>query len=402
MVQNIGLLLDFISSLYFILGLLIIVVIFQILVFHIKDKKKIKALKQKKEPKEVNIEDLKNLPLVNTVVPAWKEGKEFEDCLESLVNLKYPKRKVIVNAGGSQETINIAEKFRKYDNFIIIRQEGGTTKASLGKIRALNQCFEYLTEGIIHFTDADVIVTDEILLKMIRPIVNLDEKITAGGYRPKNFEKSTDLEKYLYFSAMGSSKYIAKQYIDRITGSNTWFSIEAVKQIGKFTEDQNIAEDISRFMDIRESGLKVYSVSDFGSRIYTDLPRTIAELYEQKKRYLENSLFYSIKYRKVNYFLKFTALIFLSFYLVIFPIFLLFNFGLFIIGIIAFFSIYLSRIRRYLFFTKTVEKKYYSSIKKSLFLKMIGYIYIEMIINIRTAFGLIKFYKSMKKIKKGT
>ena len=85
-----------------------LVFIFHILNLIIRDKKYIDALKEFEDPKEISIKDLQYLPLVSIIIPAWKEGKEFQDCLNSIIELKYPKLKVIVNAGGSEETINIA------------------------------------------------------------------------------------------------------------------------------------------------------------------------------------------------------------------------------------------------------------------------------------------------------
>ena len=54
-----------------------------------------------KDPKSLSIDDLKNIPLVNIIVPAWKEGNNFRECLSSITNLNYPNIKVIVNAGGN-------------------------------------------------------------------------------------------------------------------------------------------------------------------------------------------------------------------------------------------------------------------------------------------------------------
>ncbi|GAH31493.1 unnamed protein product, partial [marine sediment metagenome] len=90
----------------------------------------------------------------------------------SLKNLSYPKLKIIVNAGGNQETIDIAESFRKYDNFLILRQLGGKSRAALGKIKALNECLAHVTEGLIYMTDADCIFNDEIFLRIVKPLIN--------------------------------------------------------------------------------------------------------------------------------------------------------------------------------------------------------------------------------------
>ncbi|MBY9005952.1 MAG: glycosyltransferase family 2 protein, partial [Candidatus Lokiarchaeota archaeon] len=99
------------------------------------------------DPEIISLDDLESLPLVNIIVPAWKEGKEFERCLNSIKSLSYPNLKIIVNAGGNEETMRIAESFKKNNNFIILHQKSGADRPSLGKIKAINDCLKYIEEG---------------------------------------------------------------------------------------------------------------------------------------------------------------------------------------------------------------------------------------------------------------
>ena len=59
------------------------------------------------------------------------------------MKLTYPWLKEIVNAGGSEETINIVNSFKKHDNFTIIYQKGER------KIKAINDCLEQHVKGNI-------------------------------------------------------------------------------------------------------------------------------------------------------------------------------------------------------------------------------------------------------------
>ena len=65
----------------------------------------------------VKLEDLNEYPLINIIIPAWKEGIIFEQCLLELLNLSYPNIKVIVNAGGDEKTIEIIHDNRIGFNF---------------------------------------------------------------------------------------------------------------------------------------------------------------------------------------------------------------------------------------------------------------------------------------------
>ena len=167
--------LNFFNSTLFIHILLILIIIHQILLFFTKDISHIKVLKNFADPKEIKLSNLKYIPLMNIIIPAWKEGKLFEDCLLSITELNYPNLKVIISAGGNKETIQIANSFKKFKNFIILKQEPG------GKMKALNDCLKRVSEGIIYSIDADVILNDEILLRMLYPLVNENQYVTAGS-----------------------------------------------------------------------------------------------------------------------------------------------------------------------------------------------------------------------------
>ena len=144
----------FFNSFNFFIFLILVVIFFNIFLYFLRDRKYIRVFKKFKDPEIVKLEDLKELPLVNIIIPAWKEGKLFNDCLLSITKLNYPYLKVIISAGGNEETIQIANSFKKFKNFVILKQKPG------GKMKALNDCLKYVSEGIIYSIDADVILNN--------------------------------------------------------------------------------------------------------------------------------------------------------------------------------------------------------------------------------------------------
>jgi len=179
--------LNILSNTYIILSLFLIVILYHYFLYLIRDKKHLKNVRKFIGEEKINTNDLKNYPLVTFIVPAWKEGKRdegkaFHECLISISKLNYPKIKAIVNAGGDDTTINIAESFKKFENFKILRQTGGKSRAAFGKIRALNECLDHISEGILYFIDADCYLTDDLLLRLIYPIINLNEDVVVGGF----------------------------------------------------------------------------------------------------------------------------------------------------------------------------------------------------------------------------
>ena len=393
--------LDFLSSISFFFIIISLVFIFHALNLIIRDKKHINALKEFEDPKEISIKDLQYLPIVNIIIPAWKEGKEFQDCLNSIVKLKYPELKIIVNAGGSEETINIAKSFKKYSNFTILHQKGGKSRAAIGKIKALNDCLDYVSEGILYLIDADCYITDDLLLRMIYPIINQDENVVIGaGLRPLKSQENIDLVKYLQISINQLFKEKFTRYNKKmVSGANTTIKFEVMEQIGRFNENRDIAEDVSRGLDILSKGFNIYNLIDYRSCIYTDFPKTFKKLFEQRKRQIQNALINSFRNKRIKFLLKFLALLLGSFYVLVFPLFLLFHYGLFFIGVYILLFMYLKKIRYYIFFRRTVDKKYYAKFRMRFFIKILFYIYIEMVSTILIPFDLILYKKKLKKEK---
>jgi len=391
-------LLNLLNSAIFILLLLALLFLYHNFLYFLRDKNYVKAFNKVKDPDIVNIEDFTSIPLVNIIIPAWKEGDIFRECLNSITKLTYPKLKIIVNAGGNEETLEIAKSFERYENFIILHQKGGANRPSLGKIKAINECLEYVSEGFIYFIDADSYLNDEILLRIIFPLVNNKENIVGGGVRPLKSQENKSLVKYLFFDRNSNFQSKFTRYSKKVVmaGQNTCVNYKVVPAMGRFVEDKSYATDKSMAEDMYSLGYKPYRLRDFRSRIFVDFSSKITEFFRQRVIWAENSLIYSFKFKKLR-FLKHLFLLFLSFYMLISPFLIIFNFGFFSIGIILFFNLYLKKIRKYLFFKLTIKKDYAIHYGILFFFKILYYLIVEAIINIVVPFHLIFFIKRNKK-----
>ena len=385
--------LNFLNSALFILILFLLIIVYHILLFFMRDTNHIKALKKYKDPEVLKIEELNELPLVNITIPAWKESKLFEDCLQSITKLKYPNLKIIVSAGGNEETIKIADSFKSYSNFTILRQKPG------GKMKALNDCLNHVSNGIIYSIDADVILTDEILLRMIYPITNENEYVTAGGVRPLKSQEHKSLVKYLLINRSLHFRIKFSRYgRNQISGPNSCLKYEVIKAIGKF-EVENFYLESDRFRGplISDKGYKIYWISDYRGYVYTYFPESIKKYIKQEIRWRKNSLTNSKRKQRKKMMVRFLLSVIGSLFILSFPIVILFNVWLAMIGILLLVFLFLKKIRKYLFLKYTVNKKFYPKFGFLLFFKMFFYSYIE---NLMTAYLALEIIKSRIKRKK--
>ena len=383
-------LLNWLNSASFLLILMISIFVYHFLLIFTRDISYIKALKEFDDPKEVKFNDLNHIPLISVIIPAWKEGKIFESCLLNITRLTYPNLKVIVNAGGSDKTLQIVNSFRKFENFTIIYQEQGG-----GKLKAINDCLNYVTSGIVCIMDSDILITDKNLLQMIYPLINGEEKVVIAPLIPHPSIINSDLVKYLYINRNSKFKHKFKRYSYGFA-SNVCMKYDVIKSLGGFSEKNKGDDSKATGRDLSSKGYKAFNLSDHKIQSLT-YPDSIRKFLKQNLRWIENNFYHSIKNKK-SQILKFVILTILSLYIVISPFFLYFNLNLFLIGILLLSNMYLKRIRKIIFF-KLVNKDDLVKIGIIFYLKLIFFTYLDIIVNVIVFFEIIFFRKAYKRRK---
>ncbi|MFX1500826.1 MAG: glycosyltransferase [Promethearchaeota archaeon] len=378
------------NSRILVLIILIIIVSFHTIQHIRRDRKLIKNIDAMKEPTNVSVTDLKYIPLVNIIIPAWKEGKIFKGCLEALNNLKYPSVRVIVNAGGNDETIEIANSFKKYKNFTILNQKAGE-----GKLRAINDCLDYVTEGVVHLIDADVYLNDESIIRMILPIVNQKEVLVVSALKPHKSIINKAIVKFIYINRNNRFRKRLSRYSSRVVGPNTAIKYDIINKIGKFTEKRKHDDGRSIFMDINALGFKIYHIINYETASF-NFPFKVKDYLHQNVRWIENNLHFSMQTKNWIRFLKLFFLVVYSLYIIIFPIFLLFNLNLFYIGLLVLLSLYLKKLRKIIFYIISTEKEKRMKLGFIFYVEIIFYSYVEVFMNIYVLIEFVFFRKRYK------
>ncbi|MFX1303258.1 MAG: glycosyltransferase [Promethearchaeota archaeon] len=382
-------LIGIIFSVYFIIFLLCMILIYHILAYFIKDKKYIGTIKKGKNTKETQISSLTEFPLVNIIIPAWNEGEIFRGCLKCIKNLTYPNLKVLINAGGSEKTIEIAESYKNFENFKILYQKKGE-----GKIKAINDCLAHISEGLVYLIDADTYLDDEIFLKTIHPLINENNNVIVVRVKPHKSLKSNNLVKYLVINRNIKFRgYISNKI--KYVSQNTGLKYEVIKKLKKFSENKLSDDGLAIGSDLMSQGFKIKLLDDQVESF--NFPTKIKGYIKQNLRWIENSLFASKRNRKVRI-LKFIGLVCISFYFFLSFFLAFLNIYLFLFGLFLLLSLYLKRIRKMVFFKKTKENRKIS-FQFSFFLFMIYFIIVDLLINIIVFLEMIFFRKAYKKRK---
>ena len=379
-----------IGTIEFIFCLILFIILSHILLIFIRDRKFLLSFRKFNDRDSVKFEDFTQFPLINIIVPAWKEGEIFRGCINNILKLKYSNLKIIINAGGNEETINIANSFKKYENVSVhLQKQGG------GKIKAINEGISHVSDGLICLIDADVYLKDLDLLNMLYIIEAKNENVIASALKPHHSQIRKNLVRYSFINRNTKLRSQFSRYTLKSISQCTLLKLDVIKKVGKFTEKRLIGDGQSIGFDIEEKKYKIYQLNSSGVQSF-NYPDNIKDYFSQNVRWLQNSYFIRINAKK-SQFLRFIFLSLKSILLLIFPFLLLININIIFIWILLLITIYLKKIRKIIFFKETTDKYYYGKNYIWFYLLIVFYIYLDALIVSYTFFETI--FKGKKKFR---
>lgn len=289
------------------------------------------AVEQKKYHKGINFGELKKiseshltLP-ISIVISAYNEEKMIVDTLLNVLRLNYPLFEIIVvNDGSEDSTMNcLIDRFElapcsfvykkhfdtkpvraiyhsiKYPNILVVDKENGR------RADANNAGVNHARYPIICQIDADCVLEEDALLRMIRPFL-YDEKVVAatGMIRPSNgliVDQGKIIERRLPIHWLPMFQYVeylrafqwARAGLSRLnsmlcmSGAYTIIRKDIFLKVGganpnAVVDDFELTMSVHRYIqEHRELGpLKIAYVPDPGC--YSEVPETLKALSSQR------------------------------------------------------------------------------------------------------------------------
>jgi len=219
-------------------------------------------------------------PSVSIIVPAHNEEKVIERCIESLLEVDYPKKEIIVvDDGSSDKTYWLAKKYAGKGVKVIRRRRAG------GKPVALNTGM-LLAEGEIIVTcDADSLISRTALKAIVKRFQ--DPAVTAVAGNVKVLNRTNLVTK------CQALEYIVNENIYRrvfdifgvvpvVPGPLAAFRKKALREIGFYDKD-TLTEDFDITVKILKAGKVVQALSN--AVVYTEAPSTWRDFYRQRLRW---------------------------------------------------------------------------------------------------------------------
>ncbi|ALV61710.1 Dolichol-phosphate mannosyltransferase in lipid-linked oligosaccharide synthesis cluster [Thermococcus sp. 2319x1] len=218
-------------------------------------------------------------PFVSILIPAYNEGETIAESIKSALSQDYPDFEVIVVDDGSEDDTFEKATSLKDPRLRVFK------KTHEGKARALNFGLSKAKGEIIVTTDADSVLSSNALKSLVERFYSPEVVGVGGQVRVLGgsfLERAQDVE-HLRIAMFRRAKEL--EDLSVAPGPLSAFRREALELIGGFVESE--VEDYATTKELKKIGKILYAP---GARVYTIMPKTLPELWRQRKRWFLGDL----------------------------------------------------------------------------------------------------------------
>ena len=238
------------------------------------------SLKQKRKSEHRSFQDSYQ-PFVTVLIAAYNEEKVIGKTIHSIMKSRYPHFElIIVDDGSKDQTANIVEaECNKYSNIRLLRKENG------GKSSALNLGFQNASAEIIVTLDADTVITEDTISKIIRHFEDPIVGAVSGNVKIGNRKNLLTWWQHIEYVTGYNLEKRAFDQLDSITvvpGAIGAWRKSAMLEVGLFEED-TLAEDTDATMKLLRKGYRIRS--EVEALAYTEAPEDLKSFIKQRYRW---------------------------------------------------------------------------------------------------------------------
>lgn len=249
------------------------------------------AIEHKLKEDRTTHEDQRYRPLVSILVPAYNEERVISRSLESLVNVKYEPKEIIVIDDGSTDKTNAVASWYKQFGIKIVKKPNG------GKASALNYGLVFARGEIIVTVDADSMVSRNAIDEVVKIMSNRQVVAVSGNIKVlNNRTKLARVQELEYVISINMLRRALDLFgaVMIVPGAFGAFKRYAIENTGYYDKDI-LTEDF----DLTVKMLKAYGAVGASSTAsaYTEVPTTWKSLYKQRIRWTCGMLQTAIKHK---------------------------------------------------------------------------------------------------------
>jgi cellulose synthase/poly-beta-1,6-N-acetylglucosamine synthase-like glycosyltransferase len=210
-------------------------------------------------------------PSVSLIVPAWNEAASIRACLASVAKLDYPDWEVVVVAGGTDGTADLARA-------VVAELPGGRVidQRPSGKPSAVAAGVRETTGDVIVVLDADSVVAPEWLRSLVQPI-DTHIRATTGDFAPRRstvVSRAEQADRVVVYQSRGHAT---------LQGSGgIAIARDAFELVGGIPSDA-VADDW--VLDARLAAHGIGRTFAPGAQLVTERPATFTEFWRNELRW---------------------------------------------------------------------------------------------------------------------
>jgi cellulose synthase/poly-beta-1,6-N-acetylglucosamine synthase-like glycosyltransferase len=244
----------------------------------------------------LGVREIRELPPISVLIPAYNEGRVLERALTSLMQMDYPEYEVLViDDGSTDDTLELAAQWegqRGPGEFRVI------TKPNGGKSSALNAGIAHSKHPLIFCMDADSYLDHRALLKAARHFGDAAVGAVAGNVKVENRGRIiTKLQALEYIEGLNMPRraqgFVAA--VNIVPGPCGLFRREALEEIGGYDTD-TYAEDADLTLKMMAAGWRVEYEDQ--AIAWSEAPETWRDLTQQRYRWTRGIL-QALRKRKI-------------------------------------------------------------------------------------------------------
>ncbi|HML18244.1 MAG TPA: glycosyltransferase family 2 protein [Bryobacteraceae bacterium] len=272
--------------------LLIAVIVFLLLILNLfqwrRDFERIRKLDAAR--KKISFEDLGDqAPLVSFLLAAWNEESTLRPSVDAVLHLGYPNLEIVVCAGGTDRTWQIASEFSD-SRLILLNQQPGD-----GKQKSLARCLNRASGEIIYLLDAGGQITDSAFARMLGPILSRNEQaVTSIPCTPFPEQLASPFVVSQCACRVYTSIY-QPEYCSGLSGANSVIRRPALEQAGGFRAELGAGGDYDLGKHLVRAGIRIrYDArASFPIEFHTKLGAYL----RQQARWLRTVVIHGIRFR---------------------------------------------------------------------------------------------------------
>jgi glycosyltransferase involved in cell wall biosynthesis len=194
------------------------------------------------------------LPKVSVIVPVYNAEKTLAECINSLLELNYPKDNlelIFINNASTDRTKNVLDRYSKEIITLYERKRGPAAARNKGLLNAMGD--------VVAFVDADCVVDKDWLKNIVLPLQDKSVGIVGGkilSKRPCNKIEEFGEEVHDHNKAINEYK---PPYVITMNWSSR---LSILKEVGLFDESFRRCEDVDLSYRIFQTGYKVVYKSE--------------------------------------------------------------------------------------------------------------------------------------------